>query len=196
MSDARRAIISAAGSLFAEHGFAATGVQQIADAAGVNKAMLYYYFRSKAGLYDELISEGMKVISEAVRIMEISKDLPIDERLKIFLTKYLSLASEQPELARIVFRETLGLGESMRKALAAKVRESAKRLAAVLESARLNGELKKDVDTSLCAYSIFGMANMYILRLIVNKQAFEVGELTNHILDVFMNGSGGRPGVS
>src|SRR5262245_47758494 len=57
--DARARILRAAERLFAEKGYAATSVQEITEAAAVNKALLYYYFADKHSLYVGLIDEGI-----------------------------------------------------------------------------------------------------------------------------------------
>ena len=56
-------ILDAATELFARKGFDGTRVQEIADAAGVNKAMLYYYFRNK----DELLMAVIERFIEGIR---------------------------------------------------------------------------------------------------------------------------------
>jgi TetR/AcrR family transcriptional regulator len=51
-------ILFAATEEFAAKGFFGARTQAVADAAGVNKAMLHYYFQSKENLYSEVIKEG------------------------------------------------------------------------------------------------------------------------------------------
>ena len=48
-------ILEVARKQFVQNGFAATRMQEIADEAGINKAMLHYYFRSKEKLYHEIV---------------------------------------------------------------------------------------------------------------------------------------------
>lgn len=56
-ANTRAAILAAAERSFAEAGLAGARTDAIAAAAGVNKAMLYYYFRSKTGLYEAVVEE-------------------------------------------------------------------------------------------------------------------------------------------
>jgi TetR/AcrR family transcriptional regulator len=56
----RAAILGAAERIFAEAGLAGARTQSIATAAGVNKAMLYYYFKSKRGLYRAVLGANVK----------------------------------------------------------------------------------------------------------------------------------------
>lgn len=58
VADARRRIAQASFRLFGERGYSCTSIQDIADAAGVRKAMVYYYFSSKEGLYQALVNES------------------------------------------------------------------------------------------------------------------------------------------
>lgn len=58
VADARRRIALASFRLFGERGYSCTSIQDIADAAGVRKAMVYYYFSSKEGLYQALVNES------------------------------------------------------------------------------------------------------------------------------------------
>jgi TetR/AcrR family transcriptional regulator len=65
----RARILSAAIRQFSENGLAGARTEQIAEAAGVNKALLYYYFRSKEELYSaaiETMAEGVRATSMAV----------------------------------------------------------------------------------------------------------------------------------
>jgi AcrR family transcriptional regulator len=186
----KAAIEQAAARLFAEQGFGATGVQQIVDLAGVNKAMLYYYFRGKEPLYDALIGQGLALLQSAVCVAEQDLNLPVDKRLKRFLATYLSLVAGNPDLAQIIYREALRVGEHERPAAVVQFRECVRRLAAVLESCA--GELDTDTDFTLAAYSLFGMANMFIQRYVVTREALDVAPLVEHIADLFLYGAGAK----
>lgn len=65
--DVRSRLLLAAAELFARKGYAATPVGEVVAAAGVTKPALYYYFRSKEGLYLEMMREGS---AEFLRILE------------------------------------------------------------------------------------------------------------------------------
>ena len=67
----RARILDAAISAFSQLGLAGARTEQIAEAAGVNKALLYYYFKSKEALYEAALSPLQKVCA-----------LPVSPRLK------------------------------------------------------------------------------------------------------------------
>ena len=56
--NSREAILAAAMGLFAEKGYAATSTREICAAAGITKPVLYYHFRSKGHLYEELMIDS------------------------------------------------------------------------------------------------------------------------------------------
>ena len=75
--DNREAILSEALHLFYVRGYDAVGVQEIVDAAGVTKPTLYYYFGSKKGLLETLLSTRCQELEEELKTAaEGGKDLP------------------------------------------------------------------------------------------------------------------------
>src|ERR1700685_2746152 len=63
----RRAILDAAARLFARHGFAATSLRDIADAAGMKAGSLYYHFTSREEIVAEVLRIGIETVEAAVR---------------------------------------------------------------------------------------------------------------------------------
>jgi TetR/AcrR family transcriptional regulator len=71
--DTRAAILAAAERAFAKDGLAGARTDAIADAAGVNKALLYYYFKSKESLYEAIMEEHLREFNhQALAILNTS----------------------------------------------------------------------------------------------------------------------------
>ena len=104
--EARTRILQAAEQLFAEKGYAATRVQEITDAAGVNKALLYYYFEDKRALYIALMEDGIGAFTSVV---ETALSVPgtFSERLQGLVTKHVALLWQRPNLLRVVQRSQM-----------------------------------------------------------------------------------------
>lgn len=102
-AEARARILGAAERLFAEKGYAATAVHEITDAAGVNRALLYYYFEDKHSLYKTVLEEGT---AEFDRMLDrsLSHDGTHAERLSRVVHGHLSLIWDRPYMARLVHR--------------------------------------------------------------------------------------------
>src|SRR5579862_4318310 len=68
--DSRDAILAAARQVFAESGLAGARTDAIAAAAGVNKALLYYYFKSKEALYQAVLEDHIREFThEALEVL-------------------------------------------------------------------------------------------------------------------------------
>jgi TetR/AcrR family transcriptional regulator, cholesterol catabolism regulator len=68
----RKAIVAAAAQVFQKHGYEATSLAQIAEAAGTDRATLYYYASSKQDLFDEVIRQASEKNLEAVEAIVVS----------------------------------------------------------------------------------------------------------------------------
>jgi TetR/AcrR family transcriptional regulator len=102
--DSRQRILDAALDEFTEFGLSGARVDRIAAAAGVNKAMLYYYFASKENLYKQAVQEfvGSKVRS-VHQCMSEAKSL--EEGLSLVAEMYAELFLNHPERIRLFARE-------------------------------------------------------------------------------------------
>jgi len=77
----RKKILSVAGDLFWQKTYLGTSVEDIAKAAKVNKASIYYYFDNKAALLFEIAKGAMQSLKE-LAMPVINSDLPAEEKLK------------------------------------------------------------------------------------------------------------------
>lgn len=89
--DTRIAILEAAETLFAEHGFAAVGLREIARAANVNPSSVNYHFGDKRGCLQAIYSRHVEPMNARRRelMTEAARIADPDERLKALLRAYL-----------------------------------------------------------------------------------------------------------
>jgi len=101
-SDTRHRLLEAGLRLFADRGYAGTSVQDVIEAAGVTKPVLYYYFESKGGLFQALVDQA---VDERLRLMR--QAAPPGKRTVEALTDILAaltdFARRQPDLLRLSF---------------------------------------------------------------------------------------------
>jgi len=76
-SERREEILAIAAELFAERGFAATTVREIADSAGILSGSLYHHFDSKESMVEELLRTFLEDITHAYRVEAASGDDPV-----------------------------------------------------------------------------------------------------------------------
>jgi len=102
----RRSILHAALAEFAQEGLAGARMDAIAEAAGVNKALLYYYFRDKDTLYGEVLDSFFSRLHE--RVMAVC-DQPgtAGERFLAYAREHFDAIAESPHYARIFMGELM-----------------------------------------------------------------------------------------
>ncbi len=94
-------IFDAATELFLEKGVDRTSVREIATKAGINLALMNYYFRSKENLFNAIFSSLVKKNSEElIRILD--SDLSLEEKIRQYVEVYIDMLSENPLLVSFV----------------------------------------------------------------------------------------------
>ena len=103
-------ILEAAKLVFIEKGKDGARMQEIADRAGVNKAMLFYYFNNKELLYLEVLNSIFRQLFQKINGIVISE---IDPRRKIeqIVVEYTNFLSKNEGFPRIMLREIADGGE-------------------------------------------------------------------------------------
>jgi TetR/AcrR family transcriptional regulator len=110
--ETRQALMAAGEELFSELGFGGASVDLIARRAGVNKGMINYHFRGKAGLYEAILVANLSPITENLALLR-GRALPPAERLAEYLALFGSMHAEHPALSAMVLREVLSGGRHL-----------------------------------------------------------------------------------
>lgn len=97
----RDKILIAAKHLFARQGFGSTGVRQIAEQAGVNPAMINYYFGTKQGLLDAVLGQYFDAIAPQA-MAAITRDQNLRDQLREIVTAFTKLFRDDLELVRVL----------------------------------------------------------------------------------------------
>jgi AcrR family transcriptional regulator len=109
----REKLLAAAIPVFARAGFSGARVDEIARRARVNKAMIYYHFRTKRGLYQAVLLQLFSgVLSEMDRSAREEPDPR--RRLVALYGRLARIFQAQPALPHIMLREVLGGGQQLR----------------------------------------------------------------------------------
>src|SRR3954467_14172062 len=99
MNPVARHIARVAAPLFPTQGYDATSVREIVEAAGISKPTLYYYFRSKEGLAQALLSVPLSNLAQTLRQIVTSVDDPIECLVQVLEAQY-AFCREDPDRAR------------------------------------------------------------------------------------------------
>lgn len=105
LADLRRAeILEAATTVFSRRGFAATDVQEIADATGVGKGTVYRYFPSKEELFLAAVDQGMRDLKASVDAVVAKAEQPL-ERIAAGVRSYLKFFNDRPQIVELLVQE-------------------------------------------------------------------------------------------
>ena len=97
-------ILERAKKVFMQKGFAGARMQEIADAAGINKAMLHYYFRSKEQLFKVIVEEIMQGLIPQLGDA-LAGEGSVIEKLEKVIRLYISIIGENPFVPLFVLHE-------------------------------------------------------------------------------------------
>ena len=104
-------ILAAAEQEFLTKGFDGARTTTIAKAAGVTHAMLHYYFRTKEQLFERIVDEKFKKMSQSMIAIIGDPKLPIVERIKGSITAHFDFIADNPLLPRFIINEIVSRPE-------------------------------------------------------------------------------------
>lgn len=158
-SDAQRqAILDAACQLFIDKGFGGTPINDIADAVGVTRTALYYYFPSKESMLEALTEEVTEKASHIASSVSGRDELPADEALRLLILQHAGLILSHPLHFRVVERSEASLPEPHRRTAQAARRAVLEHFVRVIERGMADGVFRRG-DARVAAFSIIGMCN-------------------------------------
>ncbi|MFA7448542.1 MAG: TetR/AcrR family transcriptional regulator [Weeksellaceae bacterium] len=102
--DPEEQILEAAKEVFQQKGMDGARMQEIADQAGINKAMLHYYYRSKQLLFEAVFSNAFALLAPQLNKI-LNDDSSIEEKVRNFSFNYISFISKHPYLPNFIIQE-------------------------------------------------------------------------------------------
>lgn len=97
-------ILDAAKNVFQRKGMDGSRMQEIADEAGINKAMLHYYYRSKKMLFEAVFKAAFSLLAPQLNKI-LNDNNSIEEKIRNFTASYISFIIKHPYLPNFIFQE-------------------------------------------------------------------------------------------
>ncbi|MCG9970894.1 TetR/AcrR family transcriptional regulator [Christiangramia crocea] len=97
-------ILDAAEKVFQRKGMDGARMQEIANEAGINKAMLHYYYRSKRFLFEAVFSKAFSIIAPEINRV-INEDIPLFEKIRKFTHRYIDFIQKHPYIPNFIIQE-------------------------------------------------------------------------------------------
>ncbi len=123
-ADTEDRILDAALSVFSKKGKDGARMQEIADEAGINKALLHYYFRSKDRLY-EAVFRNVFTQFTLQHAQSVREAPTFAETLKSFIDGFIESIRQKPDIVRLMVNENLAGGNTLGRLITEKTHESA-----------------------------------------------------------------------
>lgn len=91
--------------MFLQKGFAAARTRDIAEEAGINLALLNYYFRSKEKLFNQIMEESLQMLFSTIFPMLSNPDISLRDKIPFFVDQYTTVLISNPELPTFILTE-------------------------------------------------------------------------------------------
>jgi AcrR family transcriptional regulator len=174
------AIINTAEKLFAEHGFDGASVRDIAQEAGVNVAMISYYFGSKEKLMEAVFEQNTTNIRLKVENLLQNDQLTQLQKVNILIDDYVDRFIQQQEFHKIMMREQLiekgtviaGFIHELKKRNLASIKK-------LIHDGQKSGEFKKNIDIVLMMTTMVGTVSHMITSQNFYRQCHNLEQISD-----------------
>ncbi len=190
----RAAILAASGRVFAKSGLAGARMDAIAADAGVNKALLYYYFDSKEALYEAVVEDHFREFNR--RALEVLK-APGSARAVLlrYVSLHLDFISARHQSAPLFQQLTMTGGKFLKRLIRRYFAARGEALGQLIERGARSGEFRR-VDRFHAAMSIVSLIVFYfsaarVLKLLGRSNAYSTANLKRRkqeVLDFIRHG--------
>jgi AcrR family transcriptional regulator len=188
-------ILATAGREFAQFGLAGARVDRIASKAGINKAMIYYYFRSKENLYQTVINRQlsrMRTLAEEIITSETNPEALLLKLAEL----YQSMFENRENMVPLILREIASGGDRIKKDLKRimTTQRLGKKVKEIIERGKREG-MFRDVDPRQAIISFIGMNLFYLIMEPIVNSVWDIKdrrkfrkERPREIVDLFLHG--------
>ncbi len=188
----RRDLLGAARDLFLKRDFKAVSLREIASSAGVNGAMVNYYFGGKKGLYLAMVDELFDSLEAKMASLSDGPEFSIAD----FSRSYCILLAENPWWPNFVAREILfSEGETKEEVLQRFSKLIAPKLRHAISEEVESGNYREDLSPELTIMSLLGMTIFPFLAAPMIERVFGMtldesmaNKIATHNVNLFMNG--------
>lgn len=180
-------IMEAAEKLFADKGFDGTSVRDIAETAGVNLAMISYYFGSKEKLMEAMFTYRSQYFKLQLESMLQNKVFTPMQKVEQLIDQYIMKLTNQSCFHRIMVREQMVNNNG---SITKQIQELKKRnqglIKELIEEGQKSGDFKKNIDVPLMMMTMIGtvshlVTTQHYYREVNNLQSLSEEDFQKHI---------------
>jgi TetR/AcrR family fatty acid metabolism transcriptional regulator len=183
----RRAILESAVREFADHGFFAARISDIAAGAGVAEGTIYLYYGGKDDLLLTAFRERVNEFCESARSI-LHSAAPFPDRLATFIRMQFESIEAQPALATVLLLESRQSSKFYGGAVRDVLRSYAAAIDELLESGRAQGAVRDDADVPLARRMLIGALEEIELEWLLGDHSRPLVPLAPQVASTFFHG--------
>jgi len=171
----KKIIFREAARLFSEKGYERTSMRAIAEAAGVSKPAIYYYFPNKDALFEDMLNAAVEQVQEVLEKIQDSTMTPIEKLTEIAVSRF-TMYLEYPELSK--FLTDIAVWNIKKKIMLNFIKKHQGIDAIVndiVAEGIVTGQFRSGIDPTLATTMFLGGLNMYMMTHIKTGE----GEITS-----------------
>ncbi|GAB2984859.1 TetR family transcriptional regulator [Mucilaginibacter puniceus] len=162
--DKKDYILDVAERIFSEKGFDGASTRLISGEAGVNMAMLNYYFGSKEGLFLAIFERKISGFQNIMQNLGNDSSLSAWQKMEKYVEMYGEKVVNSNCFQKLIYRElSMNRGNDLSDKLRAMLMKNVAELDKILREGIANGEFKKDIDIPMVVATLYGTKN-YMLN--------------------------------
>jgi TetR/AcrR family transcriptional regulator len=157
--DTRADILAAARKVFALRGFAGTSIREVAEAARVNKAMIYYHFKDKVDLYRAVLSDSFDAMQDIWKHKIFQGEATARQKIAQYIEGFIRFQHDNEDLRKILAMEFSTTGtksENLKWIAQHYFAKNHAALVKILKAGMKSGELKK-MNPLMAVVALIGM---------------------------------------
>ncbi len=183
----RERILLEASRLFRHHGYAATTLREVADAAGIKTGSIYYHFESKEQILGEVLDKGILAVAAAVRerVEALPKGATARQKVAAAIEGHLWGLLHHGDFTSANIRIYGQIPPAAKNRHRKVRREYADYWDALLDEAMQRGELRRDIGVTIARLFVIGALNWTVEWYNPQKGSFEdfVEQITTIVFD-------------
>jgi AcrR family transcriptional regulator len=162
-NDKQIQIMEAAERLFADHGFAGTSVRDIAEAAGVNLAMISYYFGSKEKLMEAMFQHRGQHLKMQLQNILLNSNMTSVQKVEKLIDEYIDRIFQKQCFHKVMIREQMMNNTGPIAEQIAQLKQTNQTLfKQIIQEGQKKGDFKKGIDIPFLMMTLVGTAGQLI----------------------------------
>jgi AcrR family transcriptional regulator len=183
-SDKKDHILDVAEKIFSDHGFDGASTRSISGQAGVNVAMLNYYFGSKVGLFLAVVNRKISSFNDILQHISGSENLSAWRKVENYIELYSNKVVANNNFHKLIYNE---MGMNCRSELAGNLRtilmQNVDELRKILREGIANGDFKPDTDVEMVTATLYGTRNFTMNKPQMTSALFGYDILDEELLE-------------